>query len=92
MLFRSIVTNKKILEKTISNLQEVITRGAKVILITDCNCENKDMNIINIPNTNYLLMPMLAIVPLQLIAYYIAKEKNLDVDKPRNLAKSVTVE
>jgi len=87
-----IVTNKKILEKTISNLQEVITRGAKVILITDCNCENKDMNIINIPNTNYLLMPMLAIVPLQLIAYYIAKEKNLDVDKPRNLAKSVTVE
>ena len=87
-----IVTNKKILEKTISNLQEVITRGAKVILITDCNCENKGMNIINIPNTNYLLMPMLAIVPLQLIAYYIAKEKNLDVDKPRNLAKSVTVE
>lgn len=87
-----IVTNKKILEKTISNLQEVITRGAKVILVTDCNYESKNMNIISIPKTNYLLAPMLAIVPLQLIAYYIAKENNLDVDKPRNLAKSVTVE
>ena len=50
------------------------------------------MNIINIPKTNHLLMLMLAIVSLQLIVYYIAKEKNLDVDKPRNLAKSVTVE
>lgn len=87
-----VVTNKKILEKTISNLQEVITRGANVVLITDCNYTNKDMNIINIPKTNYLLAPILAIVPLQLIAYYVAKEKNLDVDKPRNLAKSVTVE
>ena len=87
-----IVTNKKILEKTISNLQEVITRGAKVILVTDCNYESKNLNIISIPKTNYLLAPMLAIVPLQLIAYYIAKENNLDVDKPRNLAKSVTVE
>lgn len=87
-----IITNKKILEKTISNLQEVITRGAKVVLVTDCNYENNDMIIINIPKTNYLFAPILAIVPLQLIAYYVAKEKNLDVDKPRNLAKSVTVE
>ena len=87
-----IVTNKKILEKTISNLQEVITRGAKVVLVTDCNYENNDMTIIDIPKTNYLLAPILAIIPLQLIAYYVAKEKNLDVDKPRNLAKSVTVE
>lgn len=87
-----VVTNKSILEKTISNLQEVITRGANVILITDYNYTNKDMNIINIPKTNYLLAPLLAIIPLQLIAYYVAKEKNLDVDKPRNLAKSVTVE
>ncbi len=87
-----IITNKKILEKTISNLQEVITRGAKVVLVTDCNYENNDMIIINIPKTNYLFAPILAIVPLQLIAYYVAKEKNLDVDKPRNLSKSVTVE
>lgn len=87
-----IVTNKKILEKTISNLQEVITRGAKVVLVTDCNYENNDITIIDIPKTNYLLAPILAIIPLQLIAYYVAKEKNLDVDKPRNLAKSVTVE
>lgn len=87
-----IVTNKKIFEKTISNLQEVITRGAKVILVTDLEYKNNDMNVISIPKTDYLIMPILAIIPLQLIAYYIAKEKNLDVDKPRNLAKSVTVE
>lgn len=87
-----IVTNKKILEKTISNLEEVITRGAKVILVTDLTFDNKNMNIIKIPKTNYLIAPILAIVPLQLIAYYVAKENNLDVDKPRNLAKSVTVE
>lgn len=87
-----IITNKNILEKTISNLEEVITRGAKVILVTDLTYENNNMNIINIPKTNYLLAPILAIIPLQLISYYIAKEKNLDVDKPRNLAKSVTVE
>lgn len=87
-----IITNKKILEKTISNLEEVMTRGAMVILVTNCNYENKNMNIINIPETDYLIAPILAIVPLQLIAYYIAKNKNLDVDKPRNLAKSVTVE
>lgn len=87
-----ITTNPNILEKTISNLQEVITRGASVILISNCKYENKDMNIINIPQTESLLAPILAIIPLQLIAYYTAKEKNLDVDKPRNLAKSVTVE
>lgn len=87
-----ITTNPNILEKTISNLQEVITRGASVILISNCKYENKDMNIINIPQTENLLAPILAIIPLQLIAYYTAKEKNLDVDKPRNLAKSVTVE
>lgn len=87
-----ITTNKNVLEKTISNLQEVITRGANVYLISNCKYENKDMNIINIPQTESLLTPILAIIPLQLIAYYTAKEKNLDVDKPRNLAKSVTVE
>ena len=48
--------------------------------------------IVKIPNTNILLSPIVAIVPLQLLSYYISKEKGLDVDKPRNLAKSVTVE
>jgi len=48
--------------------------------------------VINIPSTNTLISPILSIIPLQLFSYYIAKEKGLDVDKPRNLAKSVTVE
>lgn len=87
-----IITNENIAEKTISNLEEVITRGAKVILVTSLNINNDKMRIINIDDVNELIAPILAIVPLQLIAYYIAKEKGLDVDKPRNLAKSVTVE
>lgn len=87
-----IITNENIAEKTISNLEEVITRGAKVILVTSLNINNDKMRIINIEDVNELIAPILAIVPLQLIAYYIAKEKGLDVDKPRNLAKSVTVE
>lgn len=90
-----IITNKDVFDKTVSNLQEVISRGACVYLVTNCYTKDKkikNMNIINIPKVDYLIAPMLAIVPLQLIAYYIAKNKNLDVDKPRNLAKSVTVE
>ncbi len=81
--------------KTISNMQEVIARGGKVLLIT-----NKDSNIISenirfslsIPKVDYFLMPFLLSIPLQLLAYHVAKLKNCDIDKPRNLAKSVTVE
>ena len=82
-------------EKTISNMQEVIARGGKVILIT-----NEDNNVISenirftlkIPSTDDYLTPFLMTVPLQLLAYYVASLKNYDIDKPRNLAKSVTVE
>ena len=89
----SILTDKNLTEKTISNIQEVITRGADTVLITNQNIDKSNYNfIINIPEVNTLLSPILSIVPLQLFSYYIAKEKNLDVDKPRNLAKSVTVE
>ncbi len=87
-----IITNEDIAEKTFSNLQEVISRGAKVILVSNLEVTNKKMNIINIPQVDNLLAPVVAIIPLQIIAYYIAKEKGIDVDKPRNLAKSVTVE
>lgn len=87
-----VITNKFILEKTISNLEEVITRGANVILVTNVSDNVKNMNVIRIPNTHEIMAPILAIVPLQLLAYYVSKEKGLDVDKPRNLAKSVTVE
>ena len=82
-------------EKTISNMQEVIARGGKVILIT-----NEDNNVISenvrftlkIPNTDDYLTPFLMTIPLQLLAYHVAALKNYDIDKPRNLAKSVTVE
>lgn len=88
-----ILTDSNLVEKTISNIQEVITRGAKTLVIT-----NQDFNynmfdeVIKIPSVSIFLSPVLAIVPLQLLAYFISKEKGLDVDKPRNLAKSVTVE
>lgn len=88
-----ILTDSNLVEKTISNIQEVITRGAKTLVIT-----NQDFNynmfdeVIKIPSVSSFLSPVLAIIPLQLLAYFISKEKGLDVDKPRNLAKSVTVE
>ena len=88
-----IITNPNLVEKTISNMQEVITRGAKTLVITNQKVnESQFFKVINIPNTNPYLSPVLSIIPLQLLAYYISKEKGLDVDKPRNLAKSVTVE
>lgn len=88
-----IVTEPNLVEKSISNLQEVITRGAKVLLITNEDMENKGFEtIIKIPKTNRLISPILSVIPMQLLAYYISKDKGLDVDKPRNLAKSVTVE
>jgi glutamine---fructose-6-phosphate transaminase (isomerizing) len=82
-------------EKTISNMQEVIARGGKVLLIT-----NEKNNIISenirftleVPKTDNYLTSFLTTIPLQLLAYHIASLKNLDIDKPRNLAKSVTVE
>ncbi|MBQ6991404.1 MAG: glutamine--fructose-6-phosphate transaminase (isomerizing) [Clostridia bacterium] len=89
----SIITNKDLMDKSLSNIQEVITRGAKIMMVTNQEMDNKNFDcIINIPKTNPLISPILSVVPLQVLAYYISKEKGLDVDKPRNLAKSVTVE
>ena len=89
----SIMTDSNLIEKMISNIQEVITRGAKTLVITNQEVDENmfDMTI-KIPETNVFLSPILSIIPLQLFSYYISKEKGLDVDKPRNLAKSVTVE
>jgi glucosamine--fructose-6-phosphate aminotransferase (isomerizing) len=82
--------------KTISNMQEVIARGAKVLLITN---KSKDEVVseniwetIEVENTNDDLLPFLLTIPLQKLAYYSALKKGYDIDKPRNLAKSVTVE
>jgi glucosamine--fructose-6-phosphate aminotransferase (isomerizing) len=88
-----IMTDDALAPKTISNLQEVITRGAKTFVVTNQKLENVVFDeVISIPEISKLISPVLSVIPLQLLAYYISKEKGLDVDKPRNLAKSVTVE
>ena len=88
-----IMTDSLLVEKTISNIQEVVTRGAKTLIITNQNIDDNSFdNVVHIPITNVFISPILSIIPLQLFSYYISKEKGLDVDKPRNLAKSVTVE
>ena len=82
-------------EKTISNMQEVIARGGKVILISNENNSIISENIrfsLKLPKTDDNLTPFLMTIPLQLLAYHVASLKNFDIDKPRNLAKSVTVE
>ena len=82
-------------EKTISNMQEVIARGGKVILITNESNKIISENVrftLELPMSNENLTPFLMTIPLQLLAYHVASLKNCDIDKPRNLAKSVTVE
>ena len=89
----SILTDEYLIEKTISNIQEVITRGANTLVITNQTLPSNNISeIVTVPETHVFLSPIISIVPLQLLSYYISKEKGLDVDKPRNLAKSVTVE
>ena len=87
-----IITDEFLSSKTISNLQEVVSRGAKTIVITNQKIDNLFDYTIEIPEINTFLSPIISVIPLQLLSYYIAKFKGLDVDKPRNLAKSVTVE
>jgi len=85
----------KYFEKTNSNMQEVIARGGKVIMITDDTSTTMNENIrfkFQIPKTNSTLNPFLLTIPIQFLAYHVALLKNCDIDKPRNLAKSVTVE
>jgi glucosamine--fructose-6-phosphate aminotransferase (isomerizing) len=91
----AVATQSSLVEKTISNIKEVKARGAMVILICNDGLEVGDDvadYIIKLPKVDELLTPMVAAVPLQLIAYYTSVLKGNDVDKPRNLAKSVTVE
>lgn len=76
---------------TRGNIEEVASRGASVITIVSKKLANKNDDIV-LPNIDYYLSPLLTVVPAQLLAYYASKDKGLDVDKPRNLAKSVTVE
>ncbi len=91
----AVITDDDIALKTISNVKEVKSRGANVICITNRNLSN-DSNLydekIVIPKVNDLFEPLLTVIPLQMIAYELAKIKECSIDKPRNLAKSVTVE
>ena len=90
-----IAPKDKYFKKTLSNMQEVIARGGKILLVTDHKQELINENIrfgIRVPLVDNLLSPILLTVPIQLLAYHVALLKNCDIDKPRNLAKSVTVE
>lgn len=94
-LVAAVVTQEELYKKTISNIVEVKSRGAYVLAVTnDDNLEIEKTadSVIYIPKTNAYFTNSLAIIPLQLFGYYVSVGKGLDVDKPRNLAKSVTVE
>lgn len=91
----SILMNGKVYEKILSNAEEAKARNAKMIALTNSSDEKLDELfdfIIHVPRVNELLSPVIAMIPLQLLAYYIAEFLGKDVDQPRNLAKSVTVE
>ncbi|HEY6670974.1 MAG TPA: glutamine--fructose-6-phosphate transaminase (isomerizing) [Solirubrobacterales bacterium] len=91
----AVATDSPVVEKILSNMEEVRARGADVIAVategSDEIGEAADQTLF-VPRTDWILQPIVAIVPLQLLAYYIAREKGLNVDQPRNLAKTVTVE
>ena len=90
-----VATDSPVLEKVLSNIEEVRARGADVIAIATEGSERvaevADQTIF-VPRTDWVLQPILAVVPLQLLAYHIARLRGLNVDQPRNLAKTVTVE
>ena len=90
-----VATDSPVLDKVVSNIQEVRARQAHVIAVaTEGNpeIEAHSDRTIWVPHTDWMLQPMLAVIPLQLLAYYIARRRGLNVDQPRNLAKTVTVE
>ncbi len=91
----AIALKDAIYDKIISNLEEVKARNGRIITIAtegDERVKHFSENVIYIPDTLDILQPLLSVIPLQLLAYHVATLRGLDVDKPRNLAKSVTVE
>ncbi|MGM9882008.1 MAG: glutamine--fructose-6-phosphate transaminase (isomerizing) [Bacilli bacterium] len=88
----AVITDKSISDKTISNLKEVSARGAQIIAITNIRDDNFSDEKILVDDISELINPLTVIVPMQLLAYTVAKLKGCNIDKPRNLAKSVTVE
>ena len=92
----AVATVEELFDKTMANVKEVKARGADVLCITlegrEEDARNVADNVITIPAVHPTLRPSLSLIPLQLFAYYVAIYRGCDVDKPRNLAKSVTVE
>ncbi|HEX7300906.1 MAG TPA: glutamine--fructose-6-phosphate transaminase (isomerizing) [Solirubrobacteraceae bacterium] len=91
----TVATDSPVLDKVVSNMQEVRARGAHVVAVaTDGNqaIGEHAESVLRIPRTDWMLQPLLAVIPLQLLAYRIARRRGLNVDQPRNLAKTVTVE
>jgi glutamine---fructose-6-phosphate transaminase (isomerizing) len=90
-----LIPHDAVFQKTLSNLKEVESRGGRIIVVTDARTEELEdvaWEVLTVPKTNELLTPLLLTVPLQLLAYHVAVYRGTDVDQPRNLAKSVTVE
>jgi glucosamine--fructose-6-phosphate aminotransferase (isomerizing) len=90
-----VATESPVLEKVVSNMQEVRARGAHVIAVAtegDAAIGEHAEEVLRIPRTDWMLQPLLAVIPLQVLAYRIARLRGLNVDQPRNLAKTVTVE
>ena len=90
-----LATHHQLYEKIISNMQEVKSRNGRILAVVtegDEQVKNIADSVLEIPQTLNALVPLLSVLPLQILAYYVAVDKGLDVDMPRNLAKSVTVE
>ena len=91
----SVAPNDALLEKLKSNLKEVAARGGELYVFADADSAvdaERGVNVLRLPEHYGLLSPVLHVVPLQLLSYHVALVRGTDVDKPRNLAKSVTVE
>jgi glucosamine--fructose-6-phosphate aminotransferase (isomerizing) len=90
-----VATESPVLEKVLSNIAEVRARGAHVLAVAtegDEHVAEHAEEVLYVPRADWLIQPLLAVIPLQLLAYYIARDRGLNVDQPRNLAKTVTVE
>ena len=90
-----VATESPVLDKVLSNIAEVRARGAHVLAVAtagDADVAEHAEEVVYVPDTDWLIQPLLAVIPLQLLAYYIAQGRGLNVDQPRNLAKTVTVE
>ena len=91
----ALVPKDSLYEKMCSNIEEIRAREGKIIAITtegNTDIQRLASDVLYVPETHEALLPVLTTIPLQLFAYYVAKERGLPIDKPRNLAKSVTVE